>query len=240
MIQIEHKLLKSKRFIIPALTLLLVMALLAFFSFWFGAVNKQLEGAQLAKYIAGNASQSSMLGLFFLFWMLQLSIHLSNSGFYKMLLVLGWSRSKLYLYALLQLIFYIGIYLLLNFLVYAMLGLFYGINPFQLVANSSLCALINQFLFLGLLGLLGLIIGFFRPNQVMVLPVLIYWMFEGWLSSFLLKKMAFEGGEYFPLQAIKLLIGENLLTVPRQIVIAVYAVAGIFLFHRIIQKQNFV
>lgn len=240
MIQIELKLLKSKRFIIPVIALLLVMALLAFFDYWFGYGDKQLKGAQLAQYIATNATQSTMLGLFFIFWMLQLSIHLNASGFYKMLLTLGWSRSKLYLYALMQLAFYSLIYLLLNFLVYSILGLFYGTNPLLLIANTSVCALINQFLFLCMMGLLGMIIGFFRPNHVMVLPVLIYWLFEGWLSHFLLKKLEFKGGKFLPLQASKLLIGENLLGISQQFVIAVYAIVYIFLFNQIIQKRNFV
>lgn len=240
MIKIEFKLLQSKRFIIPAIALLLVMALLAFFDYWFAVGNKQLEGAQLAQHIATRATQTTMLGLFFIFWMLQLSIHLNASGFYKMLLNFGWSRTKIFQYALVQLAFYAAVYMLLNFFVYAILGLFYGTNPFLLLANTSICTLINQYLFLCMMGILGLIIGFFRPNHVTILPVLIYWLFEGWFSHFLLKKLEFEGGQFFPLQAVKRLIGENLLSSVQQMVIAAYAVVFIFLFNRIIQQRNFV
>jgi hypothetical protein len=240
MLKLELKLLKSKRLIIPAIALMLVMSLLAFLNYWIGVDTKQLENTQLARFLATNASQSTLVGLFFILWTTQIAVHLNVSGFYKMLLTFGWTRQKLFLYALWQLLFYSFIYMFFNYCVYSFVGLFFRINPFLLLVNTSVCALINQFLFFYVMGLLGLILGFYRSSNVMILPVLIYWMFEGWGSHFLHKRLEFEGVQFFPLKSLKLLVGENILGATQLTVVAVYSVLYIFLFSQIVEKRNFV
>ena len=101
MITIEIKLLKSKKQVLPAAILLLALLFMAFVDYWVGAEQKQLAGKELAEFISIRASQATLPALFFIFWMLQRTIHLVNIGYYKMLLVMGWARYKLFIYSLL-------------------------------------------------------------------------------------------------------------------------------------------
>lgn len=203
MISIELKLMKSRKLIIPAITLLLAMLFLSIVDCWFGSVQKQLKGEKLAEFISIRTFQSTLPALFFLFWMLQFSIHLINTGFYKMLLVLGWSRTRLYLYCLFQLSIYAAILLLFNFLCHSILIFFFNSNPIQLFLYTDFNALISQYLYLLIIGIIGITIGFLRPNYAMILPVFIYWLLEGWAYNFIHKKLELGIGEFLPLQAIK-------------------------------------
>ena len=230
MISIELKLFRSKKQILPAAILMLALLFLASIDYWYGAGQKQLEGAALAEFISIQASQSTLPALFFIFWILQRSIHLINSGYYKMLLLAGWPRHKVFFYSIMQVVF----------ICYAVLGLFKGTNPFQLLFNTDYNALISQFLYLAATGLIALALAFLRPNAVMALPVLVYWLLEGWLAGFIHRKLESDAVQFLPLQSIKEIISENLLNTQQTLLIAVYTLAIVLLLHFSIQKRMFV
>lgn len=240
MISIEIKLFKNKKQILPAAVLLLALLLLAFFDYWFGAGDKQLNGAALAEFVSIRASQSTLPALFFLFWVLQRTVHLINTGYYKMLLVNGWPRHQLFLYSMLQVILYALSFMLLNFICYAVLSFFYGTNPLQLLLNTDYNALISQFLYLDATGFIALTIAFWRPSPVMALPVLVYWLLEGWVVHIIHRKLESDAGNFLPLQAIKQTISENLLSTPQIAMIAAYSLLFLLILHFSIQKRMFV
>lgn len=240
MITIELKLLKSKKQFLPAAVLMLALLFMAFIDYWFVAGQKQLEGAALAEFISIQASQSTLPALFFIFWVLQRCIHLINSEYYKMLLTAGWPRHKIFFYSIMQICLYALSFMLLNFFCYATLSFFRGTNPFQLLFNTDYNALISQFLYLLATGFIALTLAFMRPNPVMALPVLVYWLLEGWLANFIHRKLETDAGQFLPLQAIKQIISENLLSNQQTLLISFYAVIAILLLHFSIQKRMFV
>ena len=240
MLSIEMKLLKSKKQVLPAAILVLALLFMAFVDYWVGAEQKQLTGKVLAGFISIRSSQATLPALFFIFWMLQRTIHLVNTSYYKMLLVMGWPRHKLFIYSLLQVCFYAFLFLLLYFICYAILSFFNKTNPLQLLWNSDYIAIFSQFLFLSATGLIALTVAFLRPNPVLALPVLVYWLLEGWLVNFIRRKLESDAGEFLPLQAFKQIISENLLDTPQTIVISVYSLLFLFGLHFSIQKRMFV
>ncbi len=240
MINIELKLLKSKKQLLPAAVLMLALLFLAFIDYWFGTDNKQLDDKALAGFISIQASQSTLPALFFIFWVLQRSIHLLNSGYYKMLLLAGWPRHKVFFYSIMQVCVYSLVFMLLNFICYSLLGFFYGINPFLLIFNTDYNALISQFLYLLATGFIALALAFLRPNAVMALPVLVYWLLEGWLSNFIHRKLESDAGHFLPLQSVKEIISENLLNTQQTVLIAAYTLIVLLLLHFSIQKRMFV
>ena len=240
MFRIELKLLNSRKLILPAFILLLALLFLSFFAYWTGAEKKQLEGTALASFLAIRGTQSGTVALFFLFWMLQFSIHLQNSGFYKMLLLLGWQRRQLFLYTIFQIGLYAFGVMLLNFIAFSLLSVFYGTNPLQLLLNSDISALLSLYFYLFLIGLLALAMSFLKANYILILPVFLYWILEGWLNSLLTKKFELDLGGFFPLQSTRQIISENLLN-PQQIAcIGFYALAFVFILHFSVQKKMFV
>lgn len=240
MLQIEIKLLKSKKFILPAAILMLAMLFMALINYWVGAKSKELEGSSLAAFVSMRGMQSTTLALFFLFWMLQFSIHLQNTGFYKMLLLFGWQRNKLFVYSIFQIVFYAAFLMLLNFLCFSILSFFYGTNPIQLILNSEISGLFSQYFYLFAIGLFGVFVGSVWPNYILILPFFIYWLFEGWLNNFLVKRFEVSFGNYFPLQSIQQIISENLLSFSQILTIGIY-VSLLFMFlHLSIQKKMFV
>lgn len=240
MITIELKLLKSRKMLIPSLSLLLAMLFIAFIDFWVGTGQHKLAGSELSAFVSIRALQSSLLNLFFIFWMLQSTIHLINSGFYKMLLTFGWLRDKLFLFSIFQLCFYSALFMLLNFFCYSIFSFFYRSNPVDLILNTNLNALIAQYLCLFAIGSIGTAIAFLRPIYVMILPVFVYWLFESWMDSYIQRKFESSIGNYFPLQSIKQLIGENLMESGQIVAIAVYAMTLLVILHFTIQKKMFV
>ena len=240
MLSIEIKLLKSKKQVLPATILVLALLFMAFVDYWVGAEQKQLAGTALAGFISIRASQATLPALFFIFWMLQRTIHLVNTGYYKMLLVMGWARHELFIYSLLQVCFYAFLFLLLYFICYAFLSFFYETNPLQLLLNSDYNAIFSQFLFLSATGFIALTVAFLRPNPLLALPVLDYWLLEGWLVNFIQRKFESDAGDFFPLQAIKQIISENLLDTPQTIIISAYSLLFLFGLHFSIQKKMFV
>lgn len=240
MLSIELKLFKNKKQILPATVLLLALFFLAFLNYWYGAGKKQLDGAALAEFISIQASQSTLPALFFIFWVLQRSIHLINSGYYKMLLLLGWPRHKLFFYTILQVGVYAFSFMLLNFICYASLSFFKGTNPLQLILNTDYNALISQFLYLAATGFIALAIAFARPNPVMALPILVYWLLEGWLVHFIHRKTESAAGDFLPLQACKQIISENLLGTKQVLLVAGYTFIFLIILHFSIQKRMFV
>jgi len=240
MISIEIKLFKNKKQILPAAVLMLALLFLAFIDYWFGAGNKQLKGAELAEFVSIRGSQSALPALFFIFWVLQRTVHLINTGYYKMLLVNGWPRHKLFLYNILQVGLYALSFMLLNFICYAVLSFFYGTNPLQLLLNTDYNALMSQFLYLTAAGFIALTIAFLHPSPVMALPVLVYWLLEGWIVNLIHRKLESEAGNFLPLQAVKQIISENLLRTPQIAMITVYTLLFLIILHFSIQKRMFV
>lgn len=240
MFTIELKLIKSRKLILPASILLLALLFLAFFACWNGAEKKQLERAALASFLVIQATQSGTIALFFLFWMLQFSIHLQNSGFYKMLLLLGWQRQQLFLYTIFQIGLYAFMIMLLNFIAFSLLSVFYTTNPLQLLVNSDINALLSQYFYLFIIGLLALAISFLKANYVLILPVFIYWILEGWLNSLLTKKFETDFGHFLPLHAIRQIIAENLLNSWQIASIGFFTLAFVFVLHFSVQKKKFV
>lgn len=239
MIRIEFKLLQSRKLLLPASVLLFAIVLLAFVSYWTGAEQKQLEGTVLASFIAIRATQSSIIALFFLFWMMQFTIHLQNSGYYKMLLLFGWQRKKLFLYSIFQIAIYALLFMLINFVGFAILSVFYGTNPLQLVFNTNINALLSQFFYLFLTGVFAVTLGTLKSNYVMVLPIFIYWILEGWLKSILKRKFELEIGNYFPLQASKQIISENLLNYTQMMFVGIYVFLFLGLLHYSLQRKMY-
>jgi len=239
MIAIEYCLMKNRKQILPIVALFLVMVFMAFIDYWIGNGQKHLEGGALAGFVSGRAFQSGIMALFFIFWMLQTAVHLNTSGFYKMLLVFGWSRNKLFIYSIFQVIVYAGLFILIDFLCYAVLSFFYNITPLELIMNTDFNAMFAQYFYLFMVGSLGMAIAFLRPGYVMLLPVFIYWLIEGWAGSYLQKKMESSVGEYFPLNAMNKLVAENLLGATQIGIIALYALAVFIVLSSTIQKKMF-
>lgn len=240
MISIELKLLKSKKQLLPATVLMLALLFLALIEYWYVAGPKELDGASLAEFVSIRASQSTLPALFFIFWVLQRSIHLLNSGYYKMLLLAGWPRHKVFFYSILQTVIYALSFMMLNFICYAVLGFFNGTNPFQLLFYTDYNALMSQFLYLSATGFIALALAFLWPNAVIALPVLVYWLLEGWLASFIHRKLESNAGQFLPLQSIKEIISENLLNTQQTLLICIYTLITLLLLHFSIQKRMFV
>lgn len=236
---LELKLLKGRKWIIPLVALSLILFLVALIDYYIG-VGKKYSGDELAAYVALQAFHSSVLILFFLMWMLQYSSHLFLSGYYKMLLMLGWSRDRLFLYLLFQLVWYVVLFMLLNFVVYTVLGVFYGLAPWKLLLHTDINAMISLFACLFLVGCLGVLFTMWHPGYIMALPVLIYWMFEGWLGAYLNRVLEVSWGNYFPLKAMRQLIGDKLLDTPALISLCGYAVLILVFLSVRIQRRMFV
>jgi len=237
---IELSLAKKKKLILPFIVLSLAMFFIAYIDFWYGAGQKKLIGNELAAYLSGRAFQSASLALFFIFWMLQMHIQHTLTGFYKMLLVFGWSRQKLFLYQLFQDCLYAAAFMALNFLIYAVWGIFYSVYPWNLIFQTDINALLSQFMYLLLVGAFAMLIGSVRTSYVMVLPVFIYWLLEGWFGSYLNRQLESSIGDFFPLKAMSLLVADNLLGFSQLGTIACYSLAILFLLHLSIQKKMFV
>lgn len=240
MISIELKIIKTKKQVLPASVLMLALLFLAFVDYWYVAGPKGLEGSSLAGFISIQASQSTLPALFFIFWVLQRSIHFINSGYYKMLLIAGWPRHNVFFYSIMQICLYALSFMLLNFICYALLSFFRGTNPVQLLFNTDYNALISQFIYLVATGFIALALAFLRPNPVMALPVLVYWLLEGWLANFIHRKLENDAGQFLPLQSVKAIISENLLNTQQTLLITVYMLIVLMLLHFSIQKRMFV
>lgn len=240
MFTIELSLARKKKLILPLVVLSLAMFFMAYVDFWYGSGQKKLTGNDLAVYLSGKAFQSSSLALFFIFWMLQMHIQHTLTGFYKMLLVFGWSRGKLFLYQLFQDCMYAAAFMILNFLCYSVWGIFYSVYPWNLVFQADLNSLVSQFLYLLLVGAFAMLIGSVRTSYVMVLPVFIYWLLEGWFGSYLKNQLESSIGDFLPLKAMSLLVADNLLGFAQLGVIAFYCLTILLLLHLSIQKKMFV
>ncbi|MFV0378752.1 MAG: hypothetical protein ACK5JD_15775 [Mangrovibacterium sp.] len=240
MISFELKLFRNKRQLIPATILLLALLFLAYINYWIGTENRQLEGTALAEFISIRASQSALPALFFILWVFQRSIHLINTGYYRMLLLSGWQRHKLFFYSIMQVCIYAISFMVLNFICYAILSFFDGTNPLQLVFGTDYNALVSQFLYLAATGFMAQALAFVQPAPVMTLPLLAYWFLEGWLANSIHQKLESEAGNFLPLQAIKTIIDKNLLTPQQTLLIATYSLLFLLALHFSIQKRMFV
>lgn len=240
MFTIEFSLANKKKLILPIVVLSLAMFFVAYIDFWYGTGQKKLTGNELAVFLSGRAFQSSSLALFFIFWMLQMHIQHTLTGFYKMLLVFGWSREKLFLYQLFQDCLFAAAFMILNFLCYSAWGIFYSVCPWNLIIQADFNALVSQFLYLLLVGAFAMLIGSIRTSYVMVLPVFIYWLLEGWFGSYLKHQLESSIGDFFPLKAMSLLVADNLLGFAQLGSIAFYSLTILLLLHLCIQKKMFV
>jgi len=240
MFAIELSLVKKKKLILPFVVLLLAMFFMVYIDFWYGAGQKQLTGNELAAYLSGKAFQSASVALFFIFWMLQMHIQHTLTGFYKMLLVFGWSREKLFLYQLFQDCLYAAAFMALNFLCYVVWGLFYTVYPWNLIFQTDINALLSQFMYLLMVGAFAILIGSIRTSYVMILPVFIYWLLEGWFGSYLKHQLESSIGDFFPLKAMNLLVADNVLGIIQLGIIAFYSLIILLLLYLSIQKKMFV
>ncbi len=240
MFAIELSLVKKKKLILPFVVLSLAMFFMAYIDFWYGAGQKQLTGNELAAYLSGKAFQSASVALFFTFWMLQMHIQHTLNGFYKMLLVFGWSREKLFLYQLFQDCLYAAAFMALNFLCYVVWGLFYTVYPWNLIFQTDINALLSQFIYLLMVGAFAMLIGSIRTSYVMVLPVFIYWLLEGWFGSYLKHQMESSIGDFFPLKAMSLLVADHLLGYVQLTTISFYSFTILISLHLAIQRKMFV
>ncbi len=238
--KIELKLLRSRKIILPFVMVFIVMSFIAFISFWIGNKQKAFEGDELASYVSTQVFHSKELAFFFLIWMIQHSVHLNKSGFYKCLLVFGWTRDKLYSYFLFQVGFNAFLFMLMNYICNSWLSFFYSINPIQLASQTNFFEISSQFLYFFLIGNFGIFIGSLYQNYVILLPVLIYWMLEFWISSFLKNKFELTIGEFLPLQSVHQLIGENYLSSVSILPIAVYSIIIFFGLSLHTQKRMFI
>jgi hypothetical protein len=240
MFEIELNLATKKKLVLPFVVLSLAMFFIAYIDFWYGAGQKRLTGNELAAYLSGKAFQSALLALFYIFWMLQMQIQHTLTGFYKMLLVFGWSREKLFLYQLFQDGLYAAAFMALNFLCYAVWGLFYSVYPWNLIFQADINAMLSQFLYLLLVGAFAMLIGSVRTSYVMVLPVFIYWLLEGWFGNYLNRQLDSSMADFFPLKAMSLLVSDNLLGFVQLGAIDCYSLAILLLLYRSNQKKMFV
>lgn len=234
----DYYLLKSWRTGIIFLVLFALFFFISLLQLWSGS-NDQLVGKQLAQYIGNRAMTSTLTGLFFTLFIIQRVSHLNNTGYYRGLLVFGMSRFNLFLYGQVQIFFYLLLFLFTNFAAASAAGIFFGIWPWQLMLHLNHNSLLVLGLFLFALGNLGLLISFYKPGNIMVLPFLFYWLIESWLVGYANKKLNTELFDYAPLSSFKLIIGDALLNTSALIIISIYMCCTLYLLQQTILKKSF-
>lgn len=236
MIKQEIHLLRSRRIIIPIVVLSVAFLMLATFSYW--RSSKLVVDHEIASLVSNSAFQSTTMALFFMIWILQATIHLISCGYYRMMFTFGKSRTQLFAYVIKQVVLYVLLFMILNFVIYAIVGLFKGLAPWVLIINSDINALISQFLFLFLSGIIAVCIGFVRTNHALILPFVIYWFLEGWIAGLIKKKMEVDVGRFFPLRISKQIISDQFLTPLNLTLIALISLFLLVSLNYIIQRKN--
>ncbi|MBR8536957.1 hypothetical protein KDU71_15395 [Carboxylicivirga sediminis] len=234
----ELHLLTTWRTAINFIILFILFLFLSLLQLWSGS-NDHLSDSTLAQHIGKRAMTSTLTGLFFTLFIIQMVSHLTNSGYYRSLLSFGLSRPKLFLHCQFQITFYLLLILFINYIAASIAGIFFDIRPWQLVLHLNFNSFTAHCLFLFALGNIGLLIGFFRPGNIMVLPFLFYWLIESWLVGYANKGMDTTLFSYTPLAGLKLIIGDTILSTTSLIIISFYVCSTLLILHQSILKKSF-
>ncbi len=237
--KIESFFIRSPRLWIPFMALGVVLFFPALLTFWSGS-NDHFRGDELAAYASNQTMNSSLTGFLFVLWMVQHFVYLIQSGFYKSILAFGASRSSLFSYGQFQ----VGIYLLafawINFLVNSIAGLFFGVMPWQLLLSSDYNSLVAQLLFLFAVGNIAALLAYLKPGHLVLLPLLFYWLLEGWIVSQSVNNWDLEVMEFLPLHSFRAIINDSLMEWPQLLSVAVYITVILGLLHNRILKRALV
>lgn len=238
-LKIESFFLRSPRIWMPFIALGVVLFFPALITFWSGN-NDHLTGSELANYASNQTLNSSLTGFFFVLWMVQHFVHLIQSGFYRSLLMFGASRNGLFLYGQVQVVIYILAFILIAFIANVVAGIFFGVMPWQLIMATDYNSLIAQMLFLFAIGNLSAVLAYLKPGHLILLPLLFYWLLEGWIVSQSVKKWDLEFMAFLPLNSFKSIIGEALMELPQLLAVGVYIAVVTGLLHFITLKKALV
>nr|WP_321406770.1 hypothetical protein [uncultured Carboxylicivirga sp.] len=192
---------------------------------------------QLTQKVSTAILSSGLIALFYTIWILQHYIHLYRSGYYKMLLAFGFSRHQLYIYQLIQnLLFVIG-FLAVMFLATSISGIAKGILPWEVLATTPLTSVVSYFLLLLALGQVAALLSTIRWNHMLLLPVLFYWFFESWLV-YLITKHNPDWIHFLPIDSLKQIVGNQVLTINQGLIIAFYMAFVFHLLYHNLQRRN--
>ncbi|MCU4156050.1 hypothetical protein J1N10_08675 [Carboxylicivirga sp. A043] len=234
----EKQILSSWRVAIPLLVLGLILFFSALLALWSGN-NNHLSGIDLARHLCQRSMSASLPGLFFTMWLIQTISHYNTSSYYTSLLLFGSSRLRIFMYCQVQLVVYTIVFLALNFLMSAVAGLIFGIYPWQLLTELNLNSLLAFMLFLFAIGNLAILLSFYQPGHLIILPFFFYWLLESWLVSYAQRQWELEYFNLAPLSSLKAIIGQSILNIPQLVAISIYFFVSIILLHRVILKKQF-
>jgi len=234
MLQFEMSFLKGKRFFLPFFSLMLIISLLSLLTLLTSNTN---DIYQLAQKASSSMLSSGLIALFYTTWILQHYIHLYRSGYFKMLVAFGYNRHQLFTYQLVQTTIYVIIFLIVMLLATSLTAIFKGIMPWQIITSTSYTSVVLYFLLLLILGQLAALLSSSRKNHMLLIPVLFYWFFESWIQ-YLLSKQSPDLIHFLPLDSLKQMIGNQVLTISQSIIICLYAGLIIHLLYYSLQKQN--
>jgi len=237
--RIESFFIRSPRIWIPFIALGVVLFFPSLITFWSGS-NNHFRADELAAYASNQTMNSSLTGFFFVLWMVQHFVHLIQSGFYKSLLVFGASRTSLFLYGQFQIALYILAFVLISFLGNVIAGLFFGVMPWQLLLSSDYNSLFAQILFLFAIGNIAALLAYLKPGHLVLLPLLFYWLLEGWIVSQCVNNWDLKAMEFLPLHSFRTIIGESLMEWPQLLATGVYITIVLGLLQYKTQKRALV
>lgn len=225
----ELNFIKGKRFYLPLFSLLIVLGILSLLNYYL-ASNDTLEGEDLARQVSTRILSSSIIGLFFMIWLLQHYVHLFRCGYYSMLVGFGINRHQLYSYLVLQIALYSLLFSTINFVACSLSGLFFNVWPWHLLMASDYNLLISMQLMLFALGTFAALLSSIPWNHLLVLPLLFYWLLESWLIG-LLRKEHEELINNFPLKSIINLVGSEILSLQQMLISTLYiGIASVALY----------
>nr|WP_319400579.1 hypothetical protein [uncultured Carboxylicivirga sp.] len=234
LLKYESNFIKGKRFVVPFISLLLIIGLMALLTFITSEVN---DPNQLAEKAVSKILNSSLIALFYLVWLLQHYVHLYRSGYYKMLLAFGFNRHRLFVYQLIQTLVYTFIFLSVMWFATCISGIFMGIMPWLVISSTSFTSVISYFLYLMVLGQIAALLASTRKNHMLILPVLFYWFFESWVNYLITKQNA-DLFHFLPLDCLKQIIGNEILTITQSLIICGYTALLFHLLYFKLQKRN--
>ncbi|MCU4174070.1 hypothetical protein [Carboxylicivirga sp. N1Y90] len=231
----ELNFIKGKRFYLPLFNLLIVLGILSLLNYYL-ASNDMLEGKDLARQVSTQMLSSSIVGLFFMIWLLQHYVHLFRCGYYSMLLSFGINRHQLFCYLILQITLYSLLFSMISFTACSVSGLFFTVWPWQLFMASDYNLIISMQLMLFGLGTFAALLSTIRWNHLLVLPLLFYWLLERWMLS-LLRKEHEQLINYFPLKSFTNLVGSEILDLQQMLISTLYICIASVVLYRIIKLK---
>ncbi|MCU4162389.1 hypothetical protein [Carboxylicivirga caseinilyticus] len=192
---------------------------------------------QLAIKVSTAMLSSGLIALFYTIWILQHYIHLYRSGYYKMLLAFGLSRHQLYIYQFIQNLIFVNQFLFVMFFASSISAITRGILPWELLASTPLTSVISYFLLLLALGQIAALLSTIRWNHMLLLPVLFYWFFESWVV-YLITKHNPDWIHFLPIDSLKQIVGNQILTINQGLIIAFYLAFVFHLLYHNLQRRN--